>query len=156
ARDWVFVVTSTFGVSIVCIGLGFFVAFVRVRDPQAWILLLLLLGFSRLGGGTSVAYWGYDDLLQPIGIIYMATAELLWPIGMILFGIYFGERLGIDRRFPWAKWLLLAPLLVANLLNATLMFLIAHHWEATAAVAAWLILTQRAFLILYFAGVVVF
>jgi len=59
-----------------CTALGFWVAVVRIRDKQAWLLL-----------------------------------AVLWPTTMMLFGIYFPERLGLDRRFPWAKWMVIAPIL---------------------------------------------
>jgi hypothetical protein len=39
---------------------------------------------------------------------------------MLLFGVYFPERLKFDRRWPWAKWILIIPLLVILFLNIIL------------------------------------
>ena len=36
---------------------------------------------------------------------------------MLLFGIYFPERLNFDRRFPFLKWIMIVPLAVAGIAN---------------------------------------
>ncbi|MEP6946410.1 MAG: SpoIIE family protein phosphatase [Acidobacteriota bacterium] len=84
--------------------LGFYVAFVRPRDPQAWILLFLLLGIASIAlegapEGTLIKTY-QSPVLNSIGI---------W---MVLFGVYFPERLPLDRRYPFIKWLLLVPLIL--------------------------------------------
>ncbi len=89
--------------------LGFYVAFVRPRDPLAWVLLLLLLSVGSIameGGQTGT-------------LIYFFQQTLInsWGIWMLLFGIYFPERLDVDKKFPWIKWLLLVPLSVGATLN---------------------------------------
>ena len=84
-----------------CLALGFWVAFVRVQDRVAWMLLGVLLGFSQLFPGV-VGGWG---------AVYHALANTTWPVWMLLFGIYFPEPMPFDRRWPWLKWLLIAPLL---------------------------------------------
>jgi hypothetical protein len=151
-RDWLLTLTSTFGVPTACIAFGFFVASVRVRDPQAWIVLMLLLGVSRLGG-TSTALWGHGDALEPFAIVYLAAAEMALPVGMTLFGIYFGERLGFDRRHPWAKWLLLVTLLALSIGYVRLMILAADNWPAAGALAPWIFSPLFA---CYFGSAVVF
>ncbi|HEY7498996.1 MAG TPA: GAF domain-containing SpoIIE family protein phosphatase [Vicinamibacterales bacterium] len=154
-RDWLFALTSTVGVPIACIALGFFVAAVRIRDPQAWIMLMLLLGVSRVGG-TSTAYWGHDDALQPFAIVYLASTEMMLPIGMALFGIYFGERLAIDRRHPWLKWLLLGPLLYFTCAFVAMTLLAGNNWAAAIAVARRSLLFSPAFVVCMVASAVVF
>lgn len=89
--------------------LGFYVAFVRVRDPLAWILLMLLLGVG------SIAMEGRQS--GSLVYFFRQTAMSLWGIWMLLFGIYFPERLKLDVRFPWTKWILLGPLLLSGILN---------------------------------------
>jgi hypothetical protein len=98
AADWLGFVTFNFGVPLVCILLGFFVVTVRVRDPQAWMLLLLLLGFVRQGSSTAAAFFGYDDFFQPIGLVYAQTIDSMWPVGMALFGIYTSREKAYRRR----------------------------------------------------------
>ncbi|MCI0350964.1 MAG: GAF domain-containing protein, partial [Acidobacteriales bacterium] len=46
---------------------------------------------------------------------------------MMLFGIYFPERLGVDRRWPWLKWLLLGPLLFRALQISVVSLLQLQH-----------------------------
>lgn len=102
--------------------LGFYVAFMRTRDPMAWVLMLLLLGIGSIA---------LED--GPEGTFVRAfqeTALNLVGIWMILFGVYFPERLGLDRRLPWAKWILIVPLAVSGLLN--MIEQIGRLFEATA------------------------
>lgn len=89
--------------------LGFYVAFLRPRDPQAWILLFLLLGIGAIGmeGGRE------GGLVR----VFQETAMNFVGIAMMLFGIYFPERLDFDRRHPVAKWILLLPLGLAGICN---------------------------------------
>jgi len=84
-----------------CILLGFWVVFVRPRDPLAWLLLLIMLGFS------STALEGSPNLLIRT---YTSTFFSTWALAMFLFGVYFPERWSFDRKYPWAKWILIVPL----------------------------------------------
>jgi phosphoserine phosphatase RsbU/P len=102
--------------------LGFYVAFVRPRDPQAWILMFLLLGVASIAlegspEGTLIRTY-QSPLLNSVGI---------W---MVLFGVYFPERLTFDRRYPFIKWLLLVPLIFFA--GSDLIEQIAHlmSWDA--------------------------
>jgi sigma-B regulation protein RsbU (phosphoserine phosphatase) len=106
-----------------CFALGFWVAGVRVRDSRAWLLLGILLGIGEMArppvldprswGGVGVAVGFYQHISAPV-----------WAICMMLFGIYFPQRWRFDRRFPWVKWAIGAPLLALAL------------WEATTAAIA--------------------
>ena len=156
AADWLGFVAFNFGVPALCILLGFFVVIVRVRDPQAWMLLLLLLGFVRQGQSTAAAFFGYDDFFQPIGLVYAQTIESMWPIGMALFGIYFGERLPIDRKYPWAKWILLGPMLALSTAVTVTMYLNGRDWRAAAAVFAFMRRFDWLFALLFFSTIVLF
>jgi phosphoserine phosphatase RsbU/P len=89
--------------------LGFYVAFVRPRDPLAWILLMVLLGIGSISmegrNSGSVIYF------------FQQTVISMWGIWMLLFGIYFPERWSVDKKMPWAKWILLVPLSFFGTLN---------------------------------------
>lgn len=87
-----------------CIILGFWVAFIRPYDFLAWLLLLVLLGVASIG------LEGGDQNSLPY--IYTQIFFSVWAASMFLFGIYFPERLALDRRYPWMKFLLLVPLSV--------------------------------------------
>ncbi|MGC2236800.1 MAG: SpoIIE family protein phosphatase [Pyrinomonadaceae bacterium] len=101
---------STFSITLIfhillpllCILLGFYVAFIRPRDAQAWILLFLLLGIGAIGMET-----GRDGSLIKV---YQETTINFVGITMLLFGVYFPERLEFDRRHPYVKLILLVPL----------------------------------------------
>jgi sigma-B regulation protein RsbU (phosphoserine phosphatase) len=86
-----------------CVALGFWVAFMRPRDFLAWLLLFVLLGLS------SLSFEGYPNrsLLGTYNKIFFST----WALSMMLFGLYFPERLSLDKKVPWLKWILLGPLL---------------------------------------------
>jgi sigma-B regulation protein RsbU (phosphoserine phosphatase) len=124
-RDWAVTIVIGVMMPVVCMLLGFYVAFVRIRDPQAWLLLFLLLGFAQMG--TFASLYTHDDWLQPISLIYHQALQNGWPLTMMLFGIYFPERLSSDRRRPWVKWLLIVPLTLHLILNVVMRVIQAHH-----------------------------
>jgi sigma-B regulation protein RsbU (phosphoserine phosphatase) len=85
-----------------CILLGFWVAFIRPRDPQAWLLLFVMMGMSGIGlegGGSGRLVNSYSQVFGS-----------LWAPAMLLFAIYFPERFVLDKKAPWLKWILLVPL----------------------------------------------
>ena len=92
----------SYAIPTISILLAFWVVFIRPTDPLAWILLLVLLGMS------SVSFDAYSDRTF-IGI-YRNIFFSSWALGMLLFGIYFPERWSIDKKIPWAKWILIVPL----------------------------------------------
>ena len=89
--------------------LGFYVAFIRPRDPLAWLLLFLLIGI----GSIAIEGRAEGTLVRT----FQETAMNFLGVWMLLFGIYFPERLDFDRRHPWAKWLLIAPVGAFGLLT---------------------------------------
>lgn len=91
-----------------CILLGFWVAFMRPKDPLAWLLLGLMLSFSQIVGD----YAGFRGIMLDAAVVYKNIFGVTWPAAMLLFGIYFPDRIGWDIRRPWIKWLLMLPLLV--------------------------------------------
>ncbi len=91
-------------VPIVCLGLGFAVAFIRPRDRNSWLLLLVLIGFSGLLSGTE-----WQSPFPGLQLIWSALCNIWWAGSMVLFSIYFPSRFELDRRFPWIKYLYLVP-----------------------------------------------
>lgn len=90
---------------IICLFIGYWVAFARPRDWNAWLLLIILTL-------PEVTYlmpnWWPDAWLAFLGLWYMAF-QSLGPLGLLLFGINFPERWRFDTRFPLLKWLLILP-----------------------------------------------
>ena len=111
AYDWIRFAVGHVALPYLCLALGFWVAAMRIRDPRAWLVLLVLLGLAEFIGGYWRTLFGRTDWFQPVATVYQPLFGNLWPVSMMLFGIYFPERLPFDRRFPWVKWLVLAPVL---------------------------------------------
>ena len=113
----------------VCIALGFWVAAVRISDRSAWLLLVLLLSLAAYIGGGSGAQglFGRDNLLQPLFAGFHASLALVAAPTLMLFGIAFPERLRLDRRFPWLKWIVAGQLLLVALLEGINVGLWVHH-----------------------------
>ncbi len=97
---------------LLCLLIGYWVAAARIRDPNAWLLLVLFTAPSVIlltpvwwSGPPAVGLELWYDLLQ-----------LLTLPALVLFGIYFPERWRADQHVPWAKWLLLAPIAICSVL----------------------------------------
>jgi sigma-B regulation protein RsbU (phosphoserine phosphatase) len=112
---------------VVCMALGFWVAAVRIDDRSAWLLLVLLLGFP--GGVGAEWLFGREDTLQPLFAGFTALRGSLLVPALMLFGIAFPERLPIDWRFPWLKWIVAGYLVLVAMLSAISVGLWVHHLE---------------------------
>jgi phosphoserine phosphatase RsbU/P len=97
---------------LICTALGFWVAAVRVQDTRAWLLLFLCLSVAEFAGGEFHFLYGRNDVFQPVAAAYQPILANFWPTALLLFTIYFPERLAIDRRYPWVKWLVLLPVAI--------------------------------------------
>src|SRR5688572_10179964 len=47
---------------------------------------------------------------MPIFAAYQPLLSNMWPSAMLFFALTFPERLAFDRRLPWLKWVVIAPL----------------------------------------------
>jgi sigma-B regulation protein RsbU (phosphoserine phosphatase) len=110
--DWLVFLVGGAGLPFLCLLLGFWVAAIRIRDPLAWLLLLLLLSMAQFGSTSWRDVVGHPGWSHSFAAIYQPVFANLWPLSMMLFGIYFPDRLPFDRRHPHLKWIVIAPLLV--------------------------------------------
>jgi phosphoserine phosphatase RsbU/P len=113
--QWSFVIVITIVMPIFCMLIGFWVAALRPRDPLAWLLLGLLLSFAQTPTGFDPLAW--SGVLREIAIAYHTGIRTMWSVFMLLFGIYFPERVSYDRRWPWAKWILIVPITAVSIAN---------------------------------------
>lgn len=97
AVPWLLVVMPVF-----CIILGFWVAVVRIRDSQAWLLLALMLSFAVFGN-AGTEFWSPG--LRAASAGYETALGSTWPIWMFLFAIHFSEPLPSSSWRRWGKWL---------------------------------------------------
>ena len=88
-----------------CLLIGLWVVAAKPRDPNAWYVLGIL-GFIQCFFADS-NYWNGPAL--PFMAIYHDLAFVAFFLSMLLFGIYFPEPVRLDSRYPWAKWILIAP-----------------------------------------------
>ena len=94
----------------ICLIIGYWVVAARPRDFNAW-LILIILTFPESVFSLSVHWWpGYWDFWSTE---WLQTQQLVTPIALLLFGLYFPERWRLDRKFPWLKFVLISPILVA-------------------------------------------
>ncbi len=97
---------------LICLLIGYWVAAARIRDPNAWLLLFLFAAPSVISDPPN---WWPGAWAVWLGAWYNLLQYLMAP-ALLLFGIYFPERWRADRKAPWAKWLILAPLAACFLL----------------------------------------
>src|SRR5277367_439373 len=103
-------------VPTLCILIGFWVAAVRPRDPSAWCLLLIMLFFSAYYSAGAES-WG--PVVRDIAVGYQTAIGNLWPLAMLLFGVYFPEPLP-EKDPAWWKWsksIIITVLLVSCVAN---------------------------------------
>ena len=114
-----------FVLPVICLALGFWVAAARIGDPSAWLLLVLLI--SLVGGNESELTFGQEGIVPAFLAGFTAfRAGLLVP-ALLLFGIVFPERLPLDRRFPWVKWIVVGYLVLVSTLLGLSVGLWTHH-----------------------------
>ena len=129
---YTYIVLLRIAIPLFCLALGFWVAAVRVSDSAAWVLLVLMLSVANTIQ-DSRTLWGNEDALQPFLSAFSLGFSSLGPMALAFFGIVFPDRLTLDRRFPWVKWLIFGPLLVLGALSATSTALVMHHYAMAVA-----------------------
>jgi len=114
-----------------CLVLGFWVAAARIEDRAAWTLLLLMLSVATLITDDRTSF-GYNDALEPFLNVLNGWFVRLGPLALVYFGIIFPEKLALDRKFPWIKWIVLGPMVVRAGLSGVVFGLMAHHRDMAA------------------------
>jgi len=112
-------------VPVVCLVLGFGVAFIRPRDANAWLLLFVLVGFSGL---VSQTQWYGDH--PNLSLLWTAFCNSLWAVAMLLFAVHFPSRLELDRRLPWLKYIFLVPAIGTEVFLWSVLLLWVHNIDA--------------------------
>jgi sigma-B regulation protein RsbU (phosphoserine phosphatase) len=94
-------ITRSFPVLFLLVGLT--VLFLRLNDPNAWLLASLFCGFVAAPGFSHpAAAMGHH--LRSVALFYQTIfAALLCPLFYIFFAV-FPARSPMDRRAPWLKW----------------------------------------------------
>ena len=96
-------VMRSFPVLFLLVGLT--VLFLRLNDPNAWLLASLFCGFVAVPGFSQVAM---SPVLRSFAVGYQVLfSTMLCPLFYIFFAV-FPARSPLDRRFGWLKWIGLA------------------------------------------------
>jgi sigma-B regulation protein RsbU (phosphoserine phosphatase) len=97
-------VTRSFPVLFLLVGLT--VLFLRLHDPNAWLLASLFCGFVAEPGFSHLLT--VNALLRSFAFSYQIIfSVMLCPLFYIFFAV-FPARSSLDRRVPWLKWIVLA------------------------------------------------
>lgn len=116
-----------------CLLLGFFVVFVRPRDPLAWIVMGLMVSFSQVSfvpAQAVVERW--PATWQAPSMFYRSLCQLSWGFWMLLFGIYFPDPKSPVRVLAWTRWAIAVPAAILALLMAIRESVSAVNLEAAA------------------------
>jgi sigma-B regulation protein RsbU (phosphoserine phosphatase) len=107
-------IINTYPVAFFVVGLA--VLFLRLSDPNAWLLALMFGGFIAIPiYGESLA--GLAPALRVFAMAYRAIFNtMVSPLFYFFFAV-FPARSPLDRRLPWLKWIFLV-------LGAGLIFLL--------------------------------
>jgi sigma-B regulation protein RsbU (phosphoserine phosphatase) len=103
-------------IPLVCLGLGFMVAFIRPRDANAWLLLLFLTGFSSL---ASLSDW-YSQL-PDLAFLWVAFGAASWSVWLMLFAISFPTRSAMGLR--WLPYAIIVPAIGVELVYWTTLWI---------------------------------
>jgi phosphoserine phosphatase RsbU/P len=101
ARQSALQVTGSYPVLFLVVGLT--VLFLRVDDPNAWLLVLLFGGFIAVPGPTNFA--AVSPGLQIFARTYRSIFLGLFGALFYLFFALFPARSPLERRVPWLKWI---------------------------------------------------
>ena len=98
-------ITRSFPVLFLLVGLT--VLFLRLNDPNAWLLASLFCGFVAAPGFSHPAAAMGHHLRSAALIYQLIFSALLCPLFYIFFAV-FPARSPMDRRVPWLKWVCVA------------------------------------------------
>ena len=78
--------------------------------------------------------YGHEGSLQPLLTGLEIVFTWLGTLALAYFAVIFPERLALDRRFPWIKWIVMGPMLAWAGLDGIAIGLLPHHVDMTARI----------------------
>ncbi|MFN7964115.1 MAG: SpoIIE family protein phosphatase [Acidobacteriota bacterium] len=121
--------------SLTCIGIGAFVVAIRPHDLLAWVLLGLMLSFAQFSTIWDGLIWSLPRGWCQLATLYHVGSAALWPVWMMLFGLYFCGPLPLPRVARMAVRLLLVVLVALAVLNVAIEMGIPDHASSIQALA---------------------
>jgi phosphoserine phosphatase RsbU/P len=104
AKTWALELTGLYPVLFLVVGIA--VLFLRIDDPNAWLLALLFCGFIAVPGFPNA--FSLPSPMREFGLAYRAIFDGMVCSLFYLFFAVFPVRSPLDRRVPWLKWVSLA------------------------------------------------
>ena len=104
ARDVGRDIANTCPLGFLVVGLA--VLFLRLEDPNAWLLALMFAGFIAIPGAPN-SFAGLNPSFRAYAMIYRGLFDnMVTPLFYFFFAV-FPTRSPLDRRIPWLKWIAL-------------------------------------------------
>jgi sigma-B regulation protein RsbU (phosphoserine phosphatase) len=95
---------NTYFVGFLVVGLA--VLFLRLEDPNAWLLALMFAGFIAIPE-SALSFAGLNPSLRSFALAYRAFfGNMVTPLFYFFFAV-FPTQSPLDRRLPWLKWIAL-------------------------------------------------
>ncbi len=97
---WSYAVGILVVLPIICLPVGFYIAFARPLDPLAWITMAMLTSFGQLAAESRIIA-ALDSPWRELLTMYNAVLSDTWPLWMLLFGLYFPRPFPFLRLHRW-------------------------------------------------------
>ena len=110
--QWINLLVLQFVGPLICLLVGYWVIVAKPAERNAWLILLLLTMPEVLFGRPD--WW--TGGLRVFQEVWFQVFQNISGVLVLLIGIYFPERWRLDRRWPWLKWVLIAPQLAGLVL----------------------------------------
>ena len=110
-------------ISLLSVGIAAYVVLRLPKDLSAMFLFGVLVGMLQFIHMVNI--WQLPRWASVGAACYSSVFQGVWPVSMMLFGIYFPERSRWDVKLPWLKWLLIVPI-AAFYLWSIIAIIVAH------------------------------
>jgi phosphoserine phosphatase RsbU/P len=114
-----------------CVLLASAVVILKSWDPRVWFFAFLMLSFAYVLLNATAADAPYWQRVFSNG--YFMFLRMSWPAWLALFTVSFPDRLRLDIRWPWLKWLLIVPSAVWTVLAVATRIEEVEDWRTAAA-----------------------
>ncbi len=98
---WTYVFGVQVGLPVICLLVGFYIAFARPLDPLAWITMAMLASFGQLAAEGRIISWSLWPPFRELVMIYHVVLSDSWPLWMLLFALYFPRPFAFLQRNRW-------------------------------------------------------
>jgi sigma-B regulation protein RsbU (phosphoserine phosphatase) len=113
---WTYVIGVLVALPVICLLVGFYIAFARPLDPLAWITMAMLASFGQLAAEGRFIPWSIWSPWRELLMIYQAVLSNTWPLWMLLFALYFPQPFPFLRERRWVIYAIaFLPALFAGL-----------------------------------------